>query len=99
MIDENDEPFNQRRAMGIVRKIYAQGLVLYDPHLLERMKERNILEKDVTNVLTRGWIYEAAEYENGSYRYRVETNRYWVRIAFDPPATMVVITAVEKKTR
>jgi hypothetical protein len=47
---------------------------------------------DVDNVL-RGGVVEPGEYENGSWRYRVRTDRITVVIAFRSGSELVVVTA------
>jgi hypothetical protein len=47
---------------------------------------------DVDNTLRGGWV-EPAEYENGSWRYRVCTARIVVVVAFDSDDALTVVTA------
>jgi hypothetical protein len=61
------------------------------------MDEDNLKTGDVLNVLKAGKIYDNPEFENGSSRYRVETHRIIVVIAFRRPNHVVVITTWRKK--
>jgi hypothetical protein len=47
------------------------------------MDKDGLSDVDVVNVL-RGGVVRPAEFENGSWRYRVETQRITVVVAFDP---------------
>jgi hypothetical protein len=47
---------------------------------------------DVTNVL-RGGVVDPAEFENGSWRYRVRTARIAVIVAFRSETELRVVTA------
>lgn len=56
------------------------------------MAKDNISTVDATNVL-RGGVVEPAEFENGSWRYRVRTNLLCVVVAFRSDKELVVVTA------
>ena len=47
---------------------------------------------DCVNVLRAG-VVEPAEYENGSWRYRVRTQRIYVVVAFRSEKQLVIVTA------
>jgi hypothetical protein len=47
---------------------------------------------DCTNVL-RGGVVDPPEWENGSWRYHVRTNRMCMVVALRSPTTLVVVTA------
>lgn len=47
--------------------------------------------------MLRGGIVQPPEYEKGTWRYRVETGRMAVVIAFRSRSELVVITAWRKK--
>lgn len=52
------------------------------------MEKDGLTDLDAVNVLRAGAVREA-EFENGSWRYRLETQRMVFVIAFDPePETM-----------
>lgn len=56
------------------------------------MARDRVCELDVTNVL-RGGTVDPAEFEHGSWRYRVRTHRIAVVIAFRSEISLVVVTA------
>jgi hypothetical protein len=57
------------------------------------MSERNLTEGDVLNILRGGRIYEPAEFENGTWRYRVHTNTMGAAVAFRSENEVAVVTA------
>jgi hypothetical protein len=56
------------------------------------MEKDALSEIDITNVL-RGGVVDPAEFETGSWRYRVRTQRIAVVIAFRSEESLVVVTA------
>ena len=68
------------------------NFILFSKHGRVQMKERNLTSVDVLNVLRGGKIIDAPEFENGSWRYRVETNRITVVIAFRRPNCVTIVT-------
>jgi hypothetical protein len=54
----------------------------YGQHFKRRLVERRMSLGDVLNVLHGGWILRDGEFENGEWRYRVETGKMTVVIAF-----------------
>lgn len=84
---------------GQARKILAEifnhdpNLVSFTGHARHSMSERNLKSGDILNVLSAGKILNGPEFENGSYRYRVETQKITVVVAFRTPNHVVVVTA------
>jgi hypothetical protein len=56
------------------------------------MQERNLKSGDVLNVLRAGNIYREPEFENGSWRYRIETKKIAVVFAFMRPDRIRIVT-------
>lgn len=56
------------------------------------MSKDKLTMVDVTNVLRSG-VIDPAEFENGSWRYRVRTGRIAVVIAFRSETELRVVTA------
>lgn len=54
----------------------------YGNHFRKRLLERRMSLGDILNVLHGGWILMEGEFENGEWRYRVETERMAVVITF-----------------
>lgn len=61
------------------------------------MKKRDLKTGDVINVLHKGQIYGDPEFENGSWRYRIQTNNITIVIAFRKPNHVVVVSAWRNK--
>lgn len=87
------EPLPPPEAKKIIQVILRRGTVTYaQPHALERLVQRNISTLDCVNVL-RGGIVAPAEFENGSWRYRIYTPRMCVVARFESEAELEVVTA------
>jgi hypothetical protein len=69
------------------------NFIAFSKHGLAQMKKRDLTTVDVVNVLNVGKILVDPELENGSWRYRVETKKITVIIAFRKPNHLVVVTA------
>lgn len=88
-----------RLSAGQARKVLAEifnhnpNLISFTHHAREQMKVRDLMSGDVLNVLKAGKIVSEPEYENGSFRYRVQTKKNTVVVAFKKPNHVVVITA------
>src|SRR5260370_20380410 len=65
-------------------------------HTGRRLRERNIDMVDVDNVLRTGRIDTEGRLEDGSWRYRMETDRMVVVVAFRSRSEMVIVTAWRK---
>ncbi len=84
---------------GQARKVLAEilnhnpNLISFTKHARIQMKERNLKSGDVLNVLKVGKIFSDPEFENGSFRYRVQTKKMTVVVVFKNPHHVVVITA------
>ncbi len=86
------EPLSPPAARKLIRAILKDGAVNFSKHGRDEMQKDQLVEIDVVNVL-RGGAVEPAEWEHGSWRYRVRTARMVVVIAFRSEAVMVVVTA------
>jgi hypothetical protein len=71
--------------------------VSFTNHAQKQMAKRDLTSTDVINVLRAGKIYNEPEYENGTYRYRVETTRIMVIFAFRSPNKIVIVSAWRKQ--
>jgi hypothetical protein len=85
------EPFHPTRARQLIRQILDSGTVSFSKHALEEMAKDNMTTVDCVNIL-RGGVVEPAEWEAGTYRYRVRTARMYVVIAFRSETELVVVT-------
>ena len=88
-----DEPFSPEVAKALIRSILASGEPFFSKHALEKMGKADpkLLHVDCVNVL-RGGTVEPAEWENGSWRYRVRTARIYVVVAFRSTTELTVVT-------
>ncbi len=66
------EPLDPTVARGALRIILALGEVVFSGHALSEMENDGITQADVIRIL-RGGTIEPAEFEPGSWRYRVPT--------------------------
>lgn len=88
-----NEPLSAGAAKKLVLEILANGAVTYSRHAREEMADDDLAELDVTNVLRAGRMKMPAEFEHGSWRYRIETASMAVVIAFDSETHVIVVTA------
>jgi hypothetical protein len=86
------EPLSPLEAKRLIRKILADGDVVSSRHASEEMGKDDLTMVDCVNVLRAG-IVEPAEWERGSWRYRVHTRRILVVIAFRSESRLVIVTA------
>jgi hypothetical protein len=86
------EPLSPPAARKLIRAILAEGTVNFSVHGRKEMADDHLTEIDVVNVL-RGGVVEPAEWEQGSWRYRVRTARMVVVIAFRSETMLVAVTA------
>ena len=82
----------------MIVEILKSGVLAFSGHAYVEMAKDNLTETDVRNAL-RGGVCRPGELENGSWRYRLETNTIGVVIAFRSETHAVVVTAWRKKTK
>ena len=88
-----NQHFSKHEAKKLLRKILTGGFVTYSrPHAIERLEERNLSMLDCENVLRAG-VVDEAEYENGSWRHKVRTNKIAVIIEFLSKEEILIVTA------
>lgn len=80
------------QARKILREIIASGRLFFSGHSRREMAKDKLVDQDVVNVLRAG-VVEPAEFENGSWRYRVKTNRICVVVVLASEREAVVVTA------
>lgn len=64
----------------------------FSRHALEELGKDEMSTIDAVNVL-RGGVVRPGEYERGTWRYRVQTGRMTVVVAFKSKIELVVVTA------
>ena len=87
-----EEPLAPAAARDLIRRILRTGRFIYSRHAIEEMLADNLTTVDCENVL-RGGAVRPGEYDRGSWRYRVETRRITVVVAFRSEHEIVVVTA------
>ena len=85
-------PLDPPAARELIRSILSNGSVNFSRHALQEMAKDLLAEVDIINVL-RGGVVDQGEFENGSWRYSVRTQRINVVIAFRSEVCLVVVTA------
>ena len=92
--DPLPEPMNSIQARNLGRWILKFGNVVFTDHVYLRMDSASppLTEVDVINVIRAG-AYKPPEIQNGSWRYRIETQKMFVAIAFNSSRELVVCTA------
>jgi hypothetical protein len=86
------EPLSPPDARKLIRAIFAAGMVRFSRHALDELRADGLAEDDALAVLAGG-IVEPAEFEGGSWRYRVRAGRVYVVIAFRSELSLIVVTA------
>jgi len=99
-IDYRSKRLNKTEACKLIVEIanrYPEN-IRFSAHALEQLKARALTTSDVFNVLKspHARILSDAEFENGSFRYRLETSNIMVVIAFVSKTSFVVVTAWRK---
>lgn len=86
------EPFDSEEAKKRIRSILDTGVVVPSGHAMAEMEKDGLTMVDCTNVLRGGWV-EPAEWERGTWRYRVRTARICVVVAFRSDSKLAIVTA------
>ena len=87
-----DEPLAPEAAKRLIRDILQNGRFIYSKHAKDEMLDDDLTTIDCENVL-RGGVVRPGEREHGTWRYRVETSKITVVIAFRSDQELVVVTA------
>jgi len=87
-----EEPLSQPDAEKLAKQIVRTGSVAYSQHARDEMAKDDLTAIDIENVL-RGGYCDDRELKNGSWRYRMRTQRIVSPICFRSRAELVVVTA------
>ena len=87
-----NEPLTQAEARKLMREIVATGTVSFSQHAIDELTKDKLTQADAVNAIKAGAV-EPAEFERGSWRYRVHTVRVWVVVVFRSLTQLVVVTA------
>jgi hypothetical protein len=102
-IDLKSKKTDINKARKIVAEIVntSPGNIQFSKHALEELKKDGLTTVDAWNVLKgTSKIHQEGEFENGSYRYRLETNFILLVFAFWPSGKgLNIVTAWDKRKR
>ena len=87
-----DEPLSPLRAKQLMGQILASGRVVPSRHALDELAKDDMDMQDVINVV-RGGAVDPADLVDGTWRYRVRTQRMAVVVAFRSETEMRIVTA------
>lgn len=79
-------------AKTLIRSILQDGVVSFSPHAEKALKDDDMTTVDAVNVL-RGGVVRTPDFEKNTWRYRVQTGRMTVVVAFRSETELVVVTA------
>lgn len=88
----SNEPYGEDIAKRLIKDCIAHGTVRLTDHALQRCSARGLTAGDCVNALKSGTV-DPAEWENGTWRYRVRAGPITVVIAFRDVRALTVITA------
>lgn len=86
------EPLDPGEAKRAIVELLRSGRVRFTRHAEEELAKDDMTTVDAINV-ARGGVVEPAELENGTWRYRVRTEKMTVVVAFRDESRLVFITA------
>jgi len=84
-------PLKALDARKLIRRLLDEGHFVSPgagSHARKEMEKDGLSDLDAVNVL-RGGVVREAEWENGSWRHRVETSRMVFVAVFDPELTVM----------
>ena len=79
-------------ARRILRAVIGDGVLHFSGHARREMAKDRMTDQDIVNTLRAGQP-EPSEFENGSWRHRVKTNRFYVVVTLLSEREAVVVTA------
>jgi Domain of unknown function (DUF4258) len=87
------ETLSSPEVRALARTILESGQIRYSKHAKEEMAKDRLSVQDVVNVVRAGVVANAAECENGSWRWRFWTQKIVVIVAFRSERELRVVTA------
>lgn len=90
------EPFSRNEARKRIQAIFREGDVVFSGHAERELANDDLTTIDARNVLRAGKILEQPEFINGSWRYRLHTEKMVVVVAFLSEARLKIVTAWRK---
>lgn len=86
------EPLKPADAKRLAREIFEDGQVELSSHAIDEMRNDGLQTADWLNLVRAG-VFEAAEYINREWRYRIHTSRICIVIAFVSAERLKIVTA------
>lgn len=100
MTDYRTHKLDRNQARKLISEIVHRhpAHVRFSRHALEEMRKDNLTTVDILNVIKSpsAKVLHEGELENGTYRYRLETENITVVVSFDSETSLVVVTAWRK---
>lgn len=91
------EPLSPDAATALIKAIIREGQVAFSQHATDEMRADDLTTVDCVNVLRAGAVKQAADFEKESWRYRVETTKICVVVAFRSESELVIVTTWRNK--
>ena len=93
------EPFNRNEAKKLIQEIFRKPdrVITLTRHAEEELAKDELTTVDAEKALLTGRILDEPELVNGTWRYRVHTERMVVVVAFVSESKLKIITAWRKK--
>lgn len=89
---------NSLQASKLLKRNLRERGTGFSQHARDEMEADDLAEPDIANTLRCG-VVGGGEFVNGTWRYRVETERIVVVVAFRGEAEAVVVTVWRKRAR
>jgi len=86
------EPLSPTVVRSALRVILASGEVIFSGHAMREMENDGITQAAVIRILRSGTA-EPAEFERGSWRYRIRAEKVYAVVSFRSESSAVVVTA------
>ncbi|HET9621218.1 MAG TPA: hypothetical protein VFP84_07620 [Kofleriaceae bacterium] len=86
------QPLSASEARQLARSILVNGAVTFTSHCLRELAKDQKTTVDAINVI-RGGAYLEAEWENGGWRHRAQTQRMAVVIEIETESELIVVTS------
>lgn len=87
------EPLNPAAVDRLAKVALKGGSISFSQHARDEMEKDRLTDVDIANVIRGGFCEGAGELIQGSWRYRMRTQRIVVVIAFRSDVDLRVVTA------
>jgi hypothetical protein len=90
------EPFSRNEAKKRIQVIFREGDIIFSGHAEKELAKDELTTNDARNVLRAGKILEPPELVHGTWRYRLQTEKMVVVVAFISESKLKIVTAWRK---